>query len=97
MIRSIRRNIARNRMKDMGFDRVNRRMGIRNGIKGNRLLRRQVRNGMKTPAARDRLAGYLKAHPPVWKRVLEGDLRERAVAAEKAESRKRKMAVLYRA
>ena len=96
MIRTIKRNMARNRLKDMGYDRVNKRMGIRNGMKGNRVLRRQVRNGQKSPTGRDRLGVFLKEHPAIWQRVLNGDLAKRAVIAEKAASRQRKIDMCYR-
>lgn len=96
MIRSIKRNMARNRLKDMGYDKVNKRMGIRNDLKGNRVSRVQIRNGMKTPASRDRLSKFLDEHPAVWKRVLVGDLAKKAKAAEKAASRQRKIDTLYR-
>lgn len=96
MIRSIKRNIARNLLKDMGYDKVNKRMGYRNGMKGGRVTRVQIRNGMKTPASRDRLGVFLKEHPPVWKRVLQGDLKSRAQQAFAQESRKRKIDACYR-
>ena len=96
MIRTIKRNMARNRLKDMGYDKVNKRMGIRNGLKGNRVLRRQIRNGQKTGPGRDRLGVFLKEHPAVWQRVLDGDLAKKAVAAEKAASRQRKINSCYR-
>lgn len=96
MIRTIKRNIARNLLKDMGYDQVNRRLGYRNGLKNGRVTNVQIRNGMKTPASRDRLGKFLKEHPAVWQRVLYGDLKSRAHQAFVQESRKRKIEACYR-
>lgn len=96
MIRSIKRNIAKNLLKDMGYDRVNKRIGYRNGMKGGRVTRVQIRNGMKTPASRERLDIFLREHPAVWQRVLNGDLKERAQKCFAAASRKRKVEACYR-
>lgn len=87
MIRAIKRNIARNLLKDMKYDKVNKRLGYRNGLKGGRVTNVQIRNGMKTPASRDRLDKFLKEHPAVWQRVLYGDLKERAQKSFMAASR----------
>ena len=96
MIRTIKRNMARNRLKDMGYDRVNKRLGYRNGLKGGRVMRKQIRNGMKTAGGRDRLNRFLAEHPAIWERVLVGDLRKKAIAAERAASRQRKIDMVYR-
>ena len=96
MIRTIKRNIARNLLKDMGYDQVNRRLGYRNGLKNGRVTNVQIRNGMKTPASRDRLNKFLKEHPAVWQRVLYGDLKERAQKSFMAASRRRKVEACYR-
>lgn len=96
MIRAIKRNIARNLLKDMGYDQVNRRLGYRNGLKNGRVTNVQIRNGMKTPSSRDRLNKFLKEHPAVWQRVLYGDLKEKAQKSFMVESRKRKVDACYR-
>lgn len=96
MIRTIKRNMARNRLKDMGYDRVNKRLGYRNGVKGGRLRRATVRVNTRTRRRRAVWETFLKEHPPIWKRVLEGDLRKKAIAAERAASRQRKIDMVYR-
>lgn len=96
MIRAIKRNIARNLLKDMKYDKVNKRLGYRNGMKGGRVTNVQIRNGMKTPSSRERLNKFLTEHPAVWQRVLYGDLKERAQKSFMAASRRRKVEACYR-
>ena len=96
MIRTIKRNIAKNLLKDMGYDRVNKRVGYRNGLKNGRVTNVQIRNGMKTPASRERLNKFLQEHPAVWQRVLNGDLKEKARKSFMAASRRRKVEACYR-
>lgn len=96
MIRTIKRNIAKNLLKDMGYDRVNNRVGYRNGLKNGRVTNVQIRNGMKTPASRERLDIFLREHPAVWQRVLNGDLKEKARKSFMAASRRRKVEACYR-
>lgn len=64
MIRILKRSIAKARLKDAGYERINKRMGMR----------------------------AAKYDPPVWRRVTEGDLAEKAEEASKKASLKRKIA-----
>ena len=79
MLRSIRRNIAKNLLADMGYDRVNRKMGqAKNPMKKpNPMLAGKL---MKTRHGRERLARINSGNPKLWQRVTTGDL---AAQAEK--------------
>ena len=95
MIRTIKRNMARNRLKDMGYDRVNKRLGYRNGLNGGRLRRATVRVNTRTRRRRAVWETFLKEHPALWQRVLAGDLQKKAIEAERAASRQRKIDRCY--
>lgn len=73
MLRTWKREIARNRLKDMGADHVNRRMGHR---KEETLEHEVIAKMQKTAQGRDRLKRILDANPPLWKRVISGDLKK---------------------
>ena len=76
MRRKIAREIARNRLKDAGFEKVNRRLDATAEGKKKRSLKQRKKIG---PDA-------WKKDPPVWRRVLTGDLEEKAVEAWKKAS-----------
>ena len=71
MIRSIKRNIARNRMRDMGFDKINKRMRTRLDPE-NSPRRIVIRKLEKTRQGRGKLALFGMANPQLWKEVLNG-------------------------
>ena len=72
MIRSIKRNIARNRMKDMGIGNVNQKMRLRSGDKETMPGREMIAKLNKTPKGRAVLARRYKEHPALWQEVLYG-------------------------
>ena len=89
MIRSMLRNIARNRMKDMGIGNVNQKMGRRFGDKDTMPDRITICKLQKTPQGRDRLARIRKAHPALWTEVLTGSKKKDADEAFRQMSRLR--------
>ena len=91
MVRSILRNIAKNRMKDMGLGNVNRKMRMRFGDKETMPEREAIRKLQKTPQGRDRLARALKEHPALWQEVLCGSRKKEATDAFTRMSVRRKM------
>ena len=75
MLRSIKRNIARNRMKDMGIDHINHKMAHR---QNDTLIKNTVQALQKTRNGRRRLIAIYAKNPPIWKRIIEGDLKKTA-------------------
>ena len=66
-IRQLERSIAKARLKDMGVEHVNKRMGFHmSNAKVSKLMKRK--NGRKL------LAKVRETDVPVWKRILYGDL-----------------------
>ena len=93
MIRKMQREIARQRLMDAGYDRVNRRLDWRKTSQRKTSRRRA-----------SFLRKCLEQNPPVWRRILWGDLAKKAVEAEKKaalkraiESEKKKMQKKHRA
>lgn len=85
MIRTIKRNMSRNFMKDMGFDSINKRMRTPFDPKG--MPQKIVISKMqKTRQGRDKLAKIRYENRPLWKRILEGEYRESAEKAFKKAS-----------
>ena len=72
MVRSILRNIARNRMKDMGMGNVNQKMHQRFGDKETMPGREMIAKLKKTSKGREVLARRYKEHPAMWMEVLCG-------------------------
>ena len=94
MIRASKRNIARNRMKDAGYDKVNRRMSMTSGgakqhIKMVERTHRGQKNSRKRRAYIDKVRA---ADPQIWRRVFSGDLEKKAVEAWKTASFRRAIA-----
>ena len=86
---TIARNIARERLKDAGYERVNRRMSMSTGG------RRQLKLTKKTMSSGKRrwyIQARLHLDPPVWRRVFDGDLEKEAVKAWKKASLRRGLA-----
>lgn len=73
MLRKIKREIAKGRMRDMGLDQINRRMSIR---KDDTLVKNCVLAMQKTKNGRRRLINIYAKNPPIWKRIIEGDLKK---------------------
>lgn len=74
--RSIARNIARNRLIDAGYERPNKRMamsagGKRGYIKTVISQRKGLKNSRMARAFEEKLR---ESDPPIWRRVLCGDL-----------------------
>ena len=86
MLRSIKRNIARSRMKDMGIDHVNHKMAHR---QNDTLIKNCVQALQKTKNGRRRLLAIYAKNPPIWKRIIEGDLKKTADRSWNEASRKR--------
>lgn len=89
MIRSIMRNMAKNRMKDMGIGNVNQKMHVRFGDKDTMPGREAIVKMQKTAQGRGKLAKALKDHPPMWKEVLCGSKKKEADEASKKAGNKR--------
>ena len=88
MIRAIERNIARNRMKDMGFDKINKRMNT--PMNPDKMPLPKVKKRMqRTAVGRRKLEVIRKENMPLWKRVLWGEYRESSEKAEKKASYER--------
>lgn len=91
MTRTIARNIARNRLMDAGYERVNKRLSMTasGGAKHARMVERTHR-GRKSSRRR---AAYItkirKNDPQIWRRILFGDLAKKAVKISKKASFKR--------
>lgn len=77
MLRSIKRNIAKNRMKDAEVDKVNRRMSIRQN-RTDAPSRIKIAKMSKTAQGRRKLAVIFRKNPPMWKSVLTGEFRKEA-------------------
>lgn len=73
MLRKIKREIAKGRMRDMGLDHINLRMHIR---KNDTLVKECVLALQKTKNGRRRLINIYAKNPPLWKRIIEGDLKK---------------------
>lgn len=91
MVRSILRNIARNRMKDMGLGDVNTKMHMRFGDKSTMPDKEAIPKLQKTPQGRDRLAKAMKEHPALWQEVLWGSRKKEANTALARMATRRKM------
>ena len=89
MRRTIARNIARERLKDAGYERVNRRMSMSTGGRRRLKLARKIMSGRKR---RWYIQYRLHMDPPVWRRVFDGDLEKEAVKAWKKASLRRELA-----
>ena len=85
MIRTIERNMARSRMKDMGFDKINKQMHTPYGPK-TYPSPKAFRRLQKTWKGRKLLASIREENMPLWKRILWGEYRESSVKAEKKAS-----------
>ena len=83
MRRTIARNIARERLKDAGYERVNRRMNMSTG--GRRRLK-LTKKTMSSGKRRWYIQARLHLDPPVCRRVFDGDLEKEAVKAWKKAS-----------
>ena len=81
MVRTILRNIAKNRLKDMGYDNVNSKMRLRFGDKDTMPCREAINKLQKTPQGRGRLEKSLKEHPALWTEVLCGSKKKDADGA----------------
>jgi len=84
-VRALKRNMARNLLKDLGADHVNKRMHMSNG----NMNRKQFRKLLKTKHGRRRWNAYSQEFFPLWKRVLIGDMSKRAQRAFMVASGKR--------
>jgi len=90
MIRKMQREIARQRLMDAGYDRVNRRLGWTKEGANKRDAEEKYHRGWKTSRRRAAfLRKRLEQDPPAWRRILWGDLKKKAVEAEKKASLKR--------
>ena len=89
MRRTIARNIARERLKDAGYERVNRRMSMSTG--GRRRLK-LTKKTMSSGKRRWYIQARLHLDTPVWRRVFNGDLEKEAVKAWKKASFHRELA-----
>lgn len=94
MIRKIQREIARNRLADAGYDKVNKRLGMTGKGRASDVntMLSQRRGFRNSRMARKFATRLWKDLPPVWKRVLVGDLAEQAEQASKKASMKREIA-----
>lgn len=83
MTRTIARNIARNKLKDAGYERPNKRLGMTAG--GNRgyidtmMSQRHGRKNSRKGKAFE--AKIRENDPPVWRRILYGDLKDKFEAS----------------
>ena len=94
MHRAIARNIARERMIDSGIDRPNKRMS-RTGQGGERhgeMLDKAHRGRKNSRRKKAFLEMMRRKDPPVWKRIVCGDLADDAVKAWKKASFRRGLA-----
>ena len=91
MIRSIKRTIARNRLKDMAVGNVNQKMGMRYGDKETMPGREAINKLQKTKQGRERLTRSLKEHPALWMEVLNGRKKKEADSAATNAATIRKM------
>lgn len=78
MIRTIRRNVAKNLMKDMGYENVGQKMHLRIGDKDTLPSKEAVVKLQKTAQGRAKLAKAMEKHPPLWKEVLGGSKKKDA-------------------
>lgn len=93
MMRSLQRNIARARLTDAGYDRVNKRMSMTAGGSHKREAEERGHRGRKDSRKRRAfLDNRRKLDPPVWRRVTEGDLARKAEEASKKASLRRLIA-----
>ena len=80
MLRSIRRNIAKNLLRDMGYERVNEKLyQVKDPNK--RPSEVVVTKLTKTAQGRTRLDKMRSDNPPLWKRITQGDLAKDAQKA----------------
>lgn len=89
MVRSILRNIAKNRMKDMGIGNINQKMGVRFGDKETMPGREMICKLNKTHKGREVLAKAYKEHPALWTEVLSGSKAKDAYSAFRRKSTER--------
>lgn len=93
MIRSLKRNIAKGRLQDAGYDRVNKRMSMTAGGSHKREAEERGTRGRRNSRMRSAfLEKRRKNDPPVWRRVTEGDLAKKAEEAVKKASLRRAIA-----
>ena len=94
MIRAIKRNIARNRLKDAGYERVNKRMSMTSGGTKQhiRMVERTHRGRKDSRMRRVYIDKVRAADPQIWRRVFSGDLEKKAVEAWKHASFRRAIA-----
>ena len=93
MVRSILRNIAKNKLKDMGVGNVNQKMHFRFGDKDTMPGREAIAKYGKTPKGRAILAKAYKEHPALWTEVLCGD---KKAEADKASEKMAKIRLMRR-
>lgn len=76
MQRTIARNMARERLADSGYERPNRRMSVTSqGGAKKRQLDEQSHRGRKNSRRRKAFLSAMRhLDPPVWRRVLDGDI-----------------------
>lgn len=84
MMRSLKRSIAKARLKDAGYDRVNKRISVTaGGVKKRRAEERGRRGRLKSRTRDAYFQMRRKEDPPVWRRVTEGDLAKKASEASR--------------
>lgn len=91
MTRTFQRNIAKNRLKDMGVGNVNQKMRRRFGDKNTMPDREMIAKYSKTPKGRTLLAKAYKTHPALWTEVLNGSKKKDADKAVTIMNRRRLM------
>lgn len=88
-IRKLERSIAKARLKEMGVERVNRKMGrYMNGSSERRIMR--------TRKGRKRFARFLESDMPVWRRVLWGDLAKQYLKMKQQQKKKQRASAYAR-
>lgn len=93
MMRSLKRGIAKARLAEAGYDRVNKRMSVT--AEGAKKRQAEERNHGSRRKSRTINAFFQKRReedPPVWRRVTEGDLAKKAEEASKKVWLKRNIA-----
>lgn len=91
MTRTIARNIARNRLMDAGYERVNKRLSMTagGGAKHAQIVERTHRGRKNSRRRAAYIAAIRKDDPQIWRRILFGDLAKKAVEISKKASFKR--------
>lgn len=98
MTRSIARNIARNRLADAGYERVNKRLSMtaQGGAQHARAVERCHRGRKSSRKRAAYIAMIRKTDPQLWRRILYGDLAKKAVEISKKASLRRALAIQAR-